>query len=97
MGFIFGVALGVVIGTLLFSAVERRMSADIEELQAQARSIHLPPGFVPNVQCVRENGIVTVRWPDGAIATCISRELLDDMVNRLNERRWMPLPEPPTN
>jgi len=26
-----------------------------------------------------------------------SRELLDDRVNRLNERRWMPLPEPPTN
>lgn len=51
-------------------------------------------GFVSNVKCTRDkNGRVTIHWPEGAISTDISREMLDDMVDRLNERLWISVRE----
>lgn len=60
------------------------------------------PGFVPNVECTRDrNGRVTTHWPDEATSTTIARELLDDMVDRVNDRLWIPvsdsLPDPDVN
>jgi len=56
--------------------------------------IDRPFGFVSNVKCTRdENGRVTIHWPEGARSTDISREMLDDMVDRLNERLWISVSE----
>jgi hypothetical protein len=51
-------------------------------------------GLVPNVEYSRDkDGRVTVHWPEGATATVISRELLDEMVEDMNARRWIPVGE----
>lgn len=54
----------------------------------------LPLGYEEFVTFTRNrDGRLTVHWPENARGTVIARELLDQMVGQLNERRWTPVTE----